>query len=56
MKVCHSQQHGWTWRELCQVKVFPGGNLPAVQEIQVLISGREDPLEKGMVTHSSIPA
>ena len=29
-------------------------NLPAVQETHVSFLGREDPLEKGMVTHSSI--
>ena len=29
-------------------------NLPAMQEIQVPSWGREDPLEKGMATHSSI--
>ena len=31
-------------------------NLTAVQEIQVLSLGGEDPLEKGMATHSSILA
>ena len=31
-------------------------NLPAVQETQVQPLGWEDPLEKGMATHSSIPA
>ena len=31
-------------------------NLPAIQETQVRILGREDPLEKGMATHSNIPA
>ena len=31
-------------------------NLPAVQEIQVQSLGWEDPLEKGMATHSSILA
>ena len=31
-------------------------NLPAVQETWVRSLGREDPLEKGMVTHSSILA
>ena len=31
-------------------------NLPAMQEIQVRILGWEDPLEKGMATHSSILA
>ena len=31
-------------------------NLPAVQETQVGSVRQEDPLEKGMVTHSSILA
>ena len=31
-------------------------NLPAVQETQVQSLGQEDPLEKGMATHSSILA
>ena len=31
-------------------------NLPAVQEPQVRSLGWEDPLEKGMATHSSVPA
>ena len=31
-------------------------NLPAMQEIQVLPLGWEDPLEKGMATHSNIVA
>ena len=31
-------------------------NLPAMQEIQVHSLGWEDPLEKGMATHSSILA
>ena len=29
-------------------------NLPAVQETQVLSLGQDDPLEKGMATHSKI--
>ena len=29
-------------------------NLPAEQETQILSLGREDPLQKGMATHSSI--
>ena len=37
---------------------FPDGsvvkNLPAIQETQVQCLGREDPLEKGMATNSSI--
>ena len=31
-------------------------NLPAMQETQVRSLGQEDPLEKGMATHSSILA
>ena len=30
-------------------------NPPAMQETPVQFLGQEDPLEKGMVTHSSIP-
>ena len=30
--------------------------LPAMQEIQIQSLGQEDPLEKGMATHSSILA
>ena len=29
-------------------------NLPAMQETQVRYLGQEDPLEKGMATHSSL--
>ena len=32
-----------------------GKNLPAMQEIWVQSLGQEDPLEKRMATHSSIP-
>ena len=39
---------------------FPGGsavkNSPAMQETEDLPLGREDPLEKGMTSHSSILA
>ena len=31
-------------------------NLPAMKETRVRSLGREDPLEKGMATHSRIPA
>ena len=31
-------------------------NLPAVQETRVRFLGQEDPLEKGMATHSSMLA
>ena len=48
-------------RLLClTLRGFPGGsvvkNLPAKQETWVRFLGREDPLEKGMATHSSIIA
>ena len=38
---------------------FPGGSngsLPAMPETRVQSQGQEDPLEKGMATHSSILA
>ena len=45
---------------LSPMKGFPlaqtGENPPATQETQVRFLGWEDPLEKGMATHSSIPA
>ena len=45
---------------LIYTKVFPDAsevkNPPAKQEIWVEALGQEDPLEKGMVTHSSILA
>ena len=31
-------------------------NLPAIREIQIRSLGQEDPMEKGMATHSSILA
>ena len=31
-------------------------NLPAIQETQVLSLGQEDPLEKGISTHTSVLA
>ena len=43
---------------LHNIWAFPGGsgvkNPPAKQETQVQSLGQEDPLEKGMATHSSI--
>ena len=42
------------------MRVFPVAqkvkNLPAMQETQIWSLGQEDPLEKEMVTHSSILA
>ena len=34
----------------------PVKNLPALQEMQIQSLGQEDPLEKGIATHSSILA
>ena len=31
-------------------------NLPAMQEMRVQSLSQEDPMEKGMATHSSVPA
>ena len=39
-----------------QVVVQVVKNLPAMQKTRVRFLGREDPLEKGMATHSSILA
>ena len=47
-------------KEILTSKAFLGGsvvkNLPVMQETQVQSLGREDPLEKGMATHSHILA
>ena len=44
--------------ETCMVSLVPQmvKNLPVMQETQVQFLGLEDPLEKGMTTHSSILA
>ena len=53
----------WLFIQIHAVHLFRGSlvaqrvkNLPAVQETQVQSLDQEDPLEKGMVTHSSILA
>ena len=43
----------WRWASLVAQMVK---NLPKVQETRVQALAREDPLEKGMATHSSILA
>ena len=43
----------WRWASLVAQMVK---NLPKVQETRVQSLAREDPLEKGMATHSSILA
>ena len=49
-----------TWLLVILLEGFSGGtvvkNLPAMQEMWVISLEREDPLEKGMATHSSILA
>ena len=48
---------GHNWSDLAAAAVAQTvKNLPAMQETQVQSLGREDLLEKGMATHSSIPA
>ena len=47
----HPLQDSWAFLVTQMVK-----NLPAVQEIKVQFLGQEEPLEKGMVTHSNILA
>ena len=56
-------QLGWVYWVLALMMDFPGdasGKEPACQcrrhETQVLFVGREDPVEKGMATYSSILA
>ena len=51
------------WENIRCLPSFPGGsgvkNLPAVQEMQetqVRSLGQEDPMEKGVATHSSVLA
>ena len=54
-----SHRIGHDWSDLAAVAaaVFQMVNyLPIIQETWVLSLGKKDPLEKGMATHSSIPA
>ena len=52
MQMLHlDPKHGWRSLVAQMVK-----NLPAMQETWVQSLGQEDPLEKGMATHSSILA
>ena len=46
----------WVWGKHLRASLVaqPVKNLPAVQEMQIQSLGQEDPLEKGMATHSSI--
>ena len=46
----------WNACSLASLMAQLVNNLPAMQEIQVRFLGREDPLEKKMLTHSSILA
>ena len=49
----HTHTHVVVWASLVAQTVK---NLPAMQETRVQSLGQEDPLEKGMATHSSILA
>ena len=55
----YSVSHFW-WRLQGYMWGFPDGsaakNLPVLQETQVRSLDQEDPLEEGMVTHSSLLA
>ena len=55
---CQVAPVGWDTLTIPSPKLgFPGGSVlknPAMKEMQVLTLGWEDPLEKGMATHSSI--
>ena len=57
---CQVAPVGWDTLTIPSPKVgFSGGSVVknlAMQEMQVLTLGQEDPLEKGMATHSSILA
>ena len=67
--ICIFLNYGWFSQSICPIVGllchmvvwgFPGGsdvkNLPAVQETWVWSLDWEDPVEKGMATHSSITA
>ena len=52
-------KHGWWWFRLgfgfwVSLVAQTVKNLPAMWETQVRSLGREDPLEKGIATHSSV--
>ena len=51
----HSSEASILWRSASQVAQMVKC-LPSMRETRVQSLGREDPLEKGMVTHSSILA
>ena len=49
----------WNWKtcnylQLASLVAQTVKNLPAMQKTQVRPLGQEDPLEKGMATHSSV--
>ena len=59
----NTQGNTGRWEALLNIKDFPFAlvaetvkNLPAMQEIWVWYLNQEDPLEKGMATHSSVLA
>ena len=60
LPVFYFHLHSLIRRCFLHITGFPGGsavkNLPAMQETHVLSLDQEDPLEEGMLTHSSILA
>ena len=53
MNGCRKEEIDISWASLV---AQTGKNLSAMQEMQVLPLGQEDPLEKGKATHSSFLA
>ena len=51
-----SSVHGILQARILELVAISVKNLPAVQETRIQSLGREDPLEKGMATHSIILA
>ena len=49
-RICYWSVYSWRASPVAQI----GKNLPAMKETQVQSLGQEDPLEKGLATHSSI--
>ena len=45
-----------SYTSVCYIRAQTAKNLPAMQETQVQSLSWEDPVEKGMATHSSILA
>ena len=51
-----NQMYAPSWDSWASPVVQMVKNLPAMQDTWIQALGQEDPLEKGMATHSSVPA